>query len=76
MGVLFSEDFFDDIVKMNDKRHKNKLDARKVGNNQRLWSSIYEVYNDLANDRVYVVFTFVEDEQIGDTMVAYSKKKW
>jgi hypothetical protein len=67
LSLLFSEDFFDDIVKMNSKRHKDELHARKVENKQHLvWSSIYEAYNDLANDKVYGVFAFVKDEQIGE----------
>jgi hypothetical protein len=44
------EDFFDDDVKMNNKKCKDELDSRKVGNNQQhLWSSISEAYNDPAN---------------------------
>jgi hypothetical protein len=30
----------------------------------RLWSSIPDEYNDLANDELYGVFPFVKDEQI------------
>jgi hypothetical protein len=47
LKVLFSEDLFDDVVKMNDKKHENELDSGKVGN-QRLWRSIAEAYNDSA----------------------------
>ena len=50
---------------MNDKKHKDELDAGKVGNNQGL-CSISDEYNDWANGEVYGVFAFVEDEQIGE----------
>jgi hypothetical protein len=53
LNVLFSEDFFDDVVKMNDKNHKDELDAEKAWNRQDLWSSIYEEYNESANDELY-----------------------
>ncbi len=49
------------------KKMKMSQILKQGGNNQRLWSSISEDYNDLANDKVYGVFTFVEDEQIGES---------
>jgi hypothetical protein len=55
-----------DVVKMNDKKQKDELDAGKAGNNQRLWSSFLNEYNNLENDKVYGVFAFVEDEHIGE----------
>jgi hypothetical protein len=45
LNAIFSDDFFEDVVKMNDKKQKDELDAGKAGNNQRLWSSISEEYN-------------------------------
>jgi hypothetical protein len=66
LNVLFSADFYDDVVKMNDKKQKNELDAGKAGNNQRLWSSISDAYNDSANNEAYGLFAFVEDDQIGE----------
>jgi hypothetical protein len=51
---------------MSDKKQKDELDAGKADNNQRLWSSIFDEYNNLENDEVYGVFAFVEDEQIGE----------
>jgi hypothetical protein len=44
MNVVFSEDFYDGIAVMNDKKGKAELDA---GNNERLWSQISDAYNDL-----------------------------
>jgi hypothetical protein len=58
LNVVFSDNFFKDVVKMNDKKQKDELDAGKAGNNQRLWSSILDEYNDLENEPL----TFVEDE--------------
>jgi hypothetical protein len=66
LNVVFSEDFFDRVVKMNDKKQKDELDTGKAGNNQRLWSSISDEYNDSLNDELYGVFAFVEDEQIAE----------
>jgi hypothetical protein len=40
LNVVFSDYFFNDVVKMNDKKQKDELDTGKVGNNQRLWSSM------------------------------------
>jgi hypothetical protein len=42
---------------------------------------ISDEYNDLANDKVYRVFTFVEDEQIGEftkdfNVTVYMKLDW
>jgi hypothetical protein len=51
---------------MNDKKQKDELDAGKAGNNQRLWSSISDEYNDSVNDELYGVFAFVKDEQIAE----------
>ncbi len=39
LNVVFSDDFLDDGVKMNDKKYEDELDAGKVGNNQHPWSS-------------------------------------
>jgi hypothetical protein len=64
LNVVFSENFFDHAVKMNDKKQKDELDAEKAGNNQRLWSSISDEYNDPLKDELYGVFAFVKDEQI------------
>jgi hypothetical protein len=66
LNVGLSDNFFDDVVKMNDKKHKDQLDAGKAENNQRLWSSISDEYKDPANDELYGVFAFVEDEQIAE----------
>jgi hypothetical protein len=66
LNVVFSEDFFDRVVKMNDKKQKDELDAGKAGNNQGLWSSISDEYNDSLNDELYGDFAFVEDEQIAE----------
>ena len=66
LNVVFSEDFFKRVLKMNDKKQKDGLDAGKAGNTQRLWSSISDEYNDSLNDEVYGVFAFVEDEQIAE----------
>jgi hypothetical protein len=81
LNVVFSDDFFEDFVKMNDKKQKDELDAGKAGNNQRLWSSILDEYNDLENDEVYGVFALVEDEQIGEfakefDVTTYIKLGW
>jgi hypothetical protein len=81
LNVVFSDDFFEDVVKMNDKKQKDELDAGKSGNNQRLWSSISDKYNDSENDEVYGVFAFVEDEQIGEfarelDVTTYLKLDW
>jgi hypothetical protein len=66
LNVVFLEDFFDRVVKMNDKKQKDEPDAGKAGNNQRLWSSISDEYNDSVNDELHRVFAFVEDEQIAE----------
>jgi hypothetical protein len=81
LNVVFSDDFFEDVVKMNDKKQKDELDAGKAGNNQGLWSSISDEYNDSENDEVYEVFAFVEDEQIGEfarelDVTTYLKLDW
>jgi hypothetical protein len=51
---------------MNGKKQIDELDAGKAGNNQHLWSSISDAYNDLENNEVHGVFAFMEDEQIGE----------
>jgi hypothetical protein len=63
------------------KKQKDELDAGKAGNNQRLWSSILDEYNDLENDKVYGVFAFVEVEQIDEfakefDVTMYIKLDW
>jgi hypothetical protein len=37
---------------MSDKKQKDELDAGKADNNQRLWSSIFDEYNNSENDEV------------------------
>jgi hypothetical protein len=84
LNVVFSEDFFDCVVKMNDKKQKDELDAGKAGNNQRLWSlwsSISDKYNDSLKDELHGVFVFVEDEQIAEFADSndirnYAKLNW
>jgi hypothetical protein len=66
LNVVFPEDFFDCVVKLNGKKQKDELDAGKAGNNQRLWGSISDKYNDSLNDELYGVFSFAEDEQIAE----------
>jgi hypothetical protein len=52
LNVVLLDNFFNDVVKMNDKKHKDELDAGKAGNTQRLWSSISNEYDDSANNEV------------------------
>jgi hypothetical protein len=78
---VFSNYLFDDVVKMNDKKHKDELDAGKAGNNQGLYSSISNKYNDSPNDKAQGVFAFVEDGQIGEftkifNATIYMKLDW
>jgi hypothetical protein len=48
-NAVFLDDFFDHVVKMNDKKHKDELlAARKAKIKQRLWSSISDEYSDLG----------------------------
>jgi hypothetical protein len=63
--AMFSNNFFDDVVKMDDKGHDNELAARKAGTKQCLLSFISNEYNESANNKFYGVFTVVESEQIG-----------
>jgi hypothetical protein len=83
LNAVFSDDFFDDIVKVNDRKYMDELEyAGKVGMNQCRWSSKFNKYNDLANNEVFGVFAFVEDEQIGEfakdveASTTYMKLDW
>ena len=46
MNAMFSDDFPPEVVTMNNAKTEAKLDKGKAGRSQRLWSSIYEAYND------------------------------
>jgi hypothetical protein len=61
LNVIFSEEFFSDVVAMNDSKGRAELDAGKTGSNQRLWSTISESYNYSANNGEYGSLAFVED---------------
>ena len=46
LNVMFSDDFPPEVVTMNNANTKVELDKGNAGRSQRLWSSIYEAYND------------------------------
>jgi hypothetical protein len=76
MKVLFSEDFYDDIVVMNDKKGKAELDEGKAGNNERLWSQISDAYNESMNDDDYNSFAFIEDDHAENFITSYYLSKF
>ena len=71
INVIFSDDFYDDIISMNDSMEKAKLDAGKAANNKRLWSGISDNYNDSLNDITYNVFAFIEDKHVQNFGLTY-----
>jgi hypothetical protein len=76
LNVLFSEDYISEVVIMNHTKHKDELDKRKSGRNERLWSSISEAYNDTENDDEFGEFAFIDDEQIGEFVSMFDLSKY
>jgi hypothetical protein len=64
LNVVFSEDFFNSIMTMNDRKLRPELDSGGAGNNKSRWAEVAEAYNDSVNDDEYGSYAFIEDEHV------------
>ena len=72
LNVVFSDDFFDYIVTMNDRKLRAELDAGGAGANKRRWAELTESYNDSVNNDAYSSYhACTENEHVEEFVSLY-----
>jgi hypothetical protein len=71
LNVVFSEDFFESIVTMNDRKLRPELDAGGAGGNRSRWAELTESYNDSLNNDSYGSYAFIEDPHVEEFVSTY-----
>jgi hypothetical protein len=71
LNVVFSDDFFESIITMNDRKLRPELDAGGAGSNKRRWAEVTDSYNDAMNNDEYGHYAFIEDDHIAEFVTTY-----
>jgi hypothetical protein len=64
LSAVFSDDFFQSVATVNDRKLKSELDAGGAGGNKRRWAELTDSHNDSMNNDACGSCAFVEDAHV------------